>query len=491
LDLPVHPPAFTDSGEPAAFFSLEEIHGSCAPLEFALVARTPQGRPAFQDIRNHLSQRFNFKKDFMISALDSRHLLLRFQVEEDYLALLLRESLYVQGIPANFYQDSLLRSIAGNIGHVLKVDSSSLNMSNTTAAKVCVEFDVTKSHPKRIWIGWPGGGGWQPISFCNMPLFCSSCLRLGHDAHSCKMKTSGGAPSAKTLPVDPPAAILKDKPPVLHSTARADAGVHAPKTNLIWRPVRREISIVGAPVPASASGHEGSPTTKLAPPVIVDRPGTAGVSPSTAVPAVGDMLPSVVPDIPLVDPNISLTGSLPPEILHAEPSNDDLAAVVLVSLPANASDVPANPPANVSGVPANKPFLADPGIYPPGITDGDCGDVGESSNCKDPPDLEGVQSASATRIFSANLSPTHGEGSDAPPIIHLNKTRKKMMQNVVNDDRVYVLALKKEKTRVTRLGFHSGRAGKGTAVGEESSLSYSDSWSSLPTAAIKTSEKQM
>lgn len=103
----------------------------------------------------------------MLSALDNRHLLLRFQNEEDFLLVLLKESLYVMGrpfffskwhvrfsptedshvvpvwvempsLPANFYNALMLLSIAGTAGHPLKVDRNSLCLTHLTAARVCV-----------------------------------------------------------------------------------------------------------------------------------------------------------------------------------------------------------------------------------------------------------------------------------------------------------------------------------------------------------------
>ncbi|MQL99863.1 hypothetical protein Taro_032597 [Colocasia esculenta] len=76
LPIKIHSPACTDSGEPAVFFSPDEVRLSCEPLKHAIIARTPVGRPSFQEIRLHLAQRFGFAKEFIIIALDGRHLLL-------------------------------------------------------------------------------------------------------------------------------------------------------------------------------------------------------------------------------------------------------------------------------------------------------------------------------------------------------------------------------------------------------------------------------
>lgn len=107
LPLSVHAPATTDSGEPATFFSLEEVQLSCQPLAFAVIARTPKGRPPFHEIRAHLAQRFHFKQDFLLNAMDKRHLLLCFSNRDDYLQVLLKDSMLDQGQPFWFFQWSL------------------------------------------------------------------------------------------------------------------------------------------------------------------------------------------------------------------------------------------------------------------------------------------------------------------------------------------------------------------------------------------------
>ncbi|MQM00046.1 hypothetical protein Taro_032778 [Colocasia esculenta] len=215
LPIVVHPPAFTDSGEPAAFFTLEEITTSCKPLQSSVIARTAQGRPPFSDIRAHLVQRFKLQQDFMISALDNRHLLIRFQNNDDFLKVLLKETMYVQGrlfrffrwsfefrpdedspvisvwlelphLPANLFSDSMVRSIAGSVGPVLQIDRNTQYMIRTQSARVHVQLDVSRKLPDRIWVGYGAKGFWQPIVYPEHPLFCSSCKRLGHLSSNCK-----------------------------------------------------------------------------------------------------------------------------------------------------------------------------------------------------------------------------------------------------------------------------------------------------------------
>lgn len=92
------------------------------------------------------------------------------------------------GLPINFFIEPLLRSIAGNVERVLKIDPFTLNLSNAMVARVCVELDVSKHLPSRVWIGCPGGGAWQEIQYPDILAFCSVCSRLGHSKEDCKGK---------------------------------------------------------------------------------------------------------------------------------------------------------------------------------------------------------------------------------------------------------------------------------------------------------------
>ncbi|MQM07683.1 hypothetical protein Taro_040524 [Colocasia esculenta] len=138
----VHLPTFTNHGKPTVFFSKEEMEASLKPFLYSVVAKTAYGRPAFPEIHSHLTSRCDIKEPFVISAMDNLHLLLRFKCQDDYLKVLLREFIYVQGklfmffkwtplfkpseeptivpvwvefleLPINLYHKKLLASIAG------------------------------------------------------------------------------------------------------------------------------------------------------------------------------------------------------------------------------------------------------------------------------------------------------------------------------------------------------------------------------------------
>lgn len=51
--------------------------------------------------------------------------------------------------------------------------------------RVCVEVNLGKSLPKRIWIGQGDLESWQPIIYEDLLTYCLDCLRIGHPFGNC------------------------------------------------------------------------------------------------------------------------------------------------------------------------------------------------------------------------------------------------------------------------------------------------------------------
>ncbi|MQL92214.1 hypothetical protein Taro_024836 [Colocasia esculenta] len=93
VSIGVKSPGFTDSGEPTVFFTQDEVGMSIAMLKHAVIVRCAYGGSSIPELKSCLSQRLGLKEDFTASSLNHRHLLLSFEVEEDYLKVILRRSL--------------------------------------------------------------------------------------------------------------------------------------------------------------------------------------------------------------------------------------------------------------------------------------------------------------------------------------------------------------------------------------------------------------
>ncbi|MQL87893.1 hypothetical protein Taro_020451 [Colocasia esculenta] len=93
-------------------------------------------------------------------------------------------------IPANFSSEPMIRSITGSIGPVLQIDQNTSKMIRADAVVACVQLDVSKSLPDRVWVRVGGEGVWKHIVYPSPPLFCTSCSRLGHSIKNCKQAAS-------------------------------------------------------------------------------------------------------------------------------------------------------------------------------------------------------------------------------------------------------------------------------------------------------------
>ncbi|KAF3452202.1 hypothetical protein FNV43_RR08300 [Rhamnella rubrinervis] len=99
------------------------------------------GRPSVDEIRPHVRTHWMMNSEVHIELLDPRHVIMRVGVAR----------------PLCKYN-----------------------------ARVCVEIDLLKPRPNRIWLGMGAGGKWQKIIYERVPKFCSYCMLRGHDNESCR-----------------------------------------------------------------------------------------------------------------------------------------------------------------------------------------------------------------------------------------------------------------------------------------------------------------
>lgn len=213
----VKAPYFTHLGEPAAFFSKEDIHASMQMLNHAIIAKCAYGRPAIPELKSYLMQRLSLSADFVISRLNLRHVPFRLGCEGDFLKLLIQKNLYIKGflfrffcwspdfdfdadpsiasvwigfpgLPANLYHEDCMRTIAVNFGQVLRIHENTLAMTDTSEALACVELDLLAKRKERLWIDLDGAGFWQTVNYHRVPHLCSFCDKLGHLDADCNKK---------------------------------------------------------------------------------------------------------------------------------------------------------------------------------------------------------------------------------------------------------------------------------------------------------------
>ncbi|XP_071925054.1 uncharacterized protein [Coffea arabica] len=201
-------------GEPTVLFSEEDIAKLSAPFKFAVVGKFSHGRPSLDVIRKSFSA-IGFKSNFAVGLLDQRHILIRFCLEEDFLRCWTKglwsitefsmrvfkwstdftvssESsrapvwIALEHLPIHFFDKMSLFSIASTIGNPLQIDTATASLARPSIARICMDLDISKELPVRVWIGTGNHGFWQRVLYENLPLYCPLCSRQGHSSDGCR-----------------------------------------------------------------------------------------------------------------------------------------------------------------------------------------------------------------------------------------------------------------------------------------------------------------
>ena len=193
----------THRGEPAMFFTSEDIVSLSSPFQYALIGKFSHGRPAISKIKSALDS-IGLKAGFTVGLLDRKHILMRFNHEEDYHHVWLKELWYLkrfpmrvfkwtldfwvdmestiepiwvnfQGLPIHFFAKSSLFSIRSTLGVPMKMDTVTAELTRPSVARMCIDMDLLKKFLGRIWIGSGETGYWQKVTYERVPKYCAKC----------------------------------------------------------------------------------------------------------------------------------------------------------------------------------------------------------------------------------------------------------------------------------------------------------------------------
>ncbi|XP_068659390.1 uncharacterized protein [Aristolochia californica] len=203
-------------GEPAIFFDESLVNSRAEKFKHCLVGRFPGSRPPLALIREWIGDQLKLKGEWSVTLLDPSHVFLRLENQLDMVHVWARKRWFIKGslmkvfkwspffrtsdreepslaavwvsfhsLPVVLFQEEFLFKIAGLVGKVLAMDGATRKMTRTNVARVCVEVDLLKELPKRLWIGFGKRGFGQEITYENMPSYCTHCLLQGHSAKTC------------------------------------------------------------------------------------------------------------------------------------------------------------------------------------------------------------------------------------------------------------------------------------------------------------------
>ena len=204
----------TRFGKPAVLFAQADLEMLATPYQFALVGKFSKGRPKMEDLRKFFHS-LDLKEEASVGLMDARHILIKLGTEADFHRLWARGIWYVFGkpmtvfrwspefhvdrepavvpvwfqlpkLPIHYFNKECLFQIVCCVGKPLFVDAATASGLRPSVARVCVEVDLLKAFPGRIWIGnGDYGGFWFQLVPEYVPRYCSHCFRQGHGHEDC------------------------------------------------------------------------------------------------------------------------------------------------------------------------------------------------------------------------------------------------------------------------------------------------------------------
>lgn len=181
-------------------YTPSEVDFLAAPFNLTLIGKFAHDRPNMEFIRKGFST-IGFKGDYHLGLLDDSFVRIRFTQQDDYhrcwmhgtwsfkkhIMKISKWTLHFSpaheppfspvwisfhNLPIYLFQKVPLLSLASLIGRLLKVDAATQNLSRPSVAHICVEVDLLKDLPKRLWIGQGDSGFWQPITYESPVVLC-------------------------------------------------------------------------------------------------------------------------------------------------------------------------------------------------------------------------------------------------------------------------------------------------------------------------------
>uniref|UniRef100_M1DYT0 NB-ARC domain containing protein n=1 Tax=Solanum tuberosum TaxID=4113 RepID=M1DYT0_SOLTU len=174
-------------GEPMVVFDSKDLETFITEenLKYALIAKFSHGRPELPDLRKILPQQLRFKGECNIGLLESRHVLLRFTLKEDYIAIFSKTSRSIKfagtvipfriqkwtpsfspmeetsiamawisfpSLPCQYFARNALFSMASVVGQPLDVDQATNDKTRPSTARkneqeaLASEFSPTRGY---------------------------------------------------------------------------------------------------------------------------------------------------------------------------------------------------------------------------------------------------------------------------------------------------------------------------------------------------------
>ncbi|KAI0493542.1 hypothetical protein KFK09_023660 [Dendrobium nobile] len=173
---------------------------------------------------------------YSVGLLDSRHVAIQLSNDLDYSRIFARRSYFIfncqmrilkwtpffdikeespivpmwisfPNLRLHFFNHQVLHALGLIFGRPLQTDQATASHTRPFVSRILVEIDISKNHPKEIWVGSKTLGYFQKVEFDNVPDFCFHCKMHGHAQKDCfvlhpELKKSKVMPNGKLESAD-------------------------------------------------------------------------------------------------------------------------------------------------------------------------------------------------------------------------------------------------------------------------------------------------
>ena len=182
----------TKFGRPAVILFNVEIAKISLPYKHTLIFKFFSMHFPVANIQKCLSN-WGVKGGATIIVIDRRHVLVRFNLQEDFTKIYTREKCVMRGqmvkvfrwlpwfrpgmessyalvwvampgLPHYYYKPGFIKMVAKAFGSLLSIATPTSTGSTAVCAHFCVEMDLSKEYPTEIYMGMDSKGGFQPTS---------------------------------------------------------------------------------------------------------------------------------------------------------------------------------------------------------------------------------------------------------------------------------------------------------------------------------------
>nr|XP_033516045.1 uncharacterized protein LOC117280437 [Nicotiana tomentosiformis] len=216
-------------GEATFQFTMEEVQQFSVEegLHQEILMKFAYTHPKVHDLRKVISKSFGIKSNFPIGQLEYQHVLIIFDLYEDYVHVASRSVGYIHcngddyqyrlrpwtlffnpkeettrawvwislpGLPPDLFTKTALLSIDSAVGKPMAIDKATHDKSRPSTARVKVELDMLDKNSNRVRLQYLDTKSgkisehFQDFVYDNLPSYYICCKRQGHNEKLCRLK---------------------------------------------------------------------------------------------------------------------------------------------------------------------------------------------------------------------------------------------------------------------------------------------------------------